>query len=128
MKRTVALLSLSLILTAAALAQTSQPQQAPEKLTKQQVQALIATAQTPADHARIAQYYENKAADLLAQSRQHEQIAAQFKSNPATNSAKNSTGTVSHCEYLAERFRQQAAAMQTLAQQHQRMAAVASGN
>jgi len=65
MKRTFAILSvLSLALavnTVAFGATSSTPK--PEHLTKQQLNTLISTARTSADHERIAQYYQAKAAD-----------------------------------------------------------------
>jgi uncharacterized Zn finger protein len=123
MKRTIVFLSLVLVLTISALAQTAQVQsQKPEKLTKQQLLSLIATAKTPAEHSRIAQYYEAEAQNDLAQSKEHEQMAAQYKKNPAMNSSKFAAGPVNHCEYLAQHFRESAAKTQELAQMHEQMA------
>lgn len=121
MKRTLVFLSFVLVLTVAALTQTAQAQK-PEKLTKQQLLSLIATAKTPAEHSRIAQYYEEESQNYLAQSKEHEQMAAQYKKNPAMNSSKSSAGPVNHCEYLAQHFRESAAKTQELAQMHEQMA------
>jgi len=122
MKRTIAFLSYFLVFTAVAFAQASQPQQKPEKLSKQQLNSLIETAKTPADHSRIAQYYKAEAQDYLAQSNQHEQMAAEYKKNPATSSAKFSTGTVNHCEYQAQRLKEKAVKLEELAQVHEQLA------
>jgi len=104
-----------------AFGQTANQPQA-EKLSKQQLQSLIATAKTPAQHERIAQYYEAKAQSDLAQSKEHAQMAAEFKANNVTSSAKFANGTVNHCEYLAESFKKDAAKMEALAAQHEQMA------
>jgi hypothetical protein len=65
MKRTLSILSilsLAFVMTVAAFGQTaSTPQSKPEHLGKRQLNTLIATAKTPAEHQRIAQYYEAKA-------------------------------------------------------------------
>lgn len=121
MKRTVVVLSFALVLASTAVAQSPSAQK-PEKLTRQQLASLIASAKTPADHTRIAQFYGAEAQDELAQSKQHEQMAAQFKANPATSSAKFATGTVNHCEYLAQHLKQSAAQAQELEREHKQMA------
>jgi hypothetical protein len=77
MKRTIVFLSYILVFTAVAFAQAAQPQQKPEKLSKRQLLSLIATAKTPAEHNRIAQYYRAAAQDYLAQSKEHEEMALQ---------------------------------------------------
>ena len=122
MKRTIALLSYILVFTAVAFAQTSQPQPKPEKLSKQQLSSLIDNAKTPAEHSRIAQYYEAEAQESLAQSNQHEQMATEYKQNPATSSSKFSTGTVNHCEYQAQRLKAKAEKLEELAQVHEQLA------
>ena len=126
MNRTFVSLSFAVVLALAPFAVLSQTQQSPEQLNKKQLNSLIANAKTPADHIRIAQYYEAKAQDDLAQSSEHEQMAAQWKANPAGRSTKFVNGTVNHCEYLAKHFRADAAKMQKLAQTHQQMATEAS--
>jgi hypothetical protein len=48
--------------TVVAFGQTISSQQTkPEHLSKRQLNSLIATAKTPAEHQRIAQYYQAKA-------------------------------------------------------------------
>lgn len=126
MKRTLGILSLTLVLALAAVAQTANPAPAKaEKLSKTQLLSLIATAKTPAEHERIAQYYEARAQDYLAQSREHEQMAAQYRKNPLISSSKWATGTVQHCEYIAQSLKDDATKMQELAQLHRQMAASA---
>jgi hypothetical protein len=101
--------------------QTANQPQA-EKLSKQQLQTLIATAKTPAQHERIARYYEAKAQSDLVQAKEHAQMAAEFKQNNVTSSAKYANGTVNHCEYLAASLKKDAAKMEALAQDHEQMA------
>jgi hypothetical protein len=125
MKRTIVFLSYILVFTAVAFAQAAQPQQKPEKLSKRQLLSLIATAKTPAEHNRIAQYYRAAAQDYLAQSKEHEEMAARYKENPTISSSKFVTGTVNHCEYFVETFKALAANSEELAVLHERMASEA---
>ncbi len=125
MKRTLALLSVSLILAVASIAQTT-PAVKAEKLSKPQLLSLIATAHTPAEHERIANYYDARARDFLAQSAEHAQMAAEYRKNPMISSSKWATGTINHCEYLAQSLKNDAVKMQELAQLHREMAASAS--
>jgi len=127
MKSVLTAVALSIVLTLSAVAASATTQPQAEKLTKQQLQSLIASARTPADHQRIARYYEAQAQSDLAQAREHAQMAAQFKQNPITTSSKWSTGTVNHCEYLAQSLTKEAAKMQQLAQDHEQMALRAGG-
>jgi hypothetical protein len=122
MKRTIVFLSSILVFAVVAFAATSQAQQNSVKLSKQQLATLIATANTPAEHTRIAQYYAAEVQSDLALSQEHAQMAEQFSKNPATNSSKSSTGTVNHCEYLAQHFKQSAVKAQQLEQAHEQMA------
>src|ERR1035437_2066706 len=83
MKRTasiLSILSLVLVMTVAAFGQTSAKA---EHLSKQQINTLIATAKTPADHQRIAQFYQSQAQDYLAQSKEHEAMVAAYNANPS---------------------------------------------
>jgi superoxide dismutase len=125
MKRTFAILSvLSLALavnTVAFGATSSTPK--PEHLTKQQLNTLISTAKTSADHERIAQYYQAKTADYLAQAKDHEAMIAAYKANPVMSNDKNQASTISHCEYFVQTFKALAENSQVLAANHERMAA-----
>jgi hypothetical protein len=121
MKRSLVILSFVLALTFTAFSQTQSTPKS-QKLSEQQLLSLIATAKTPADHTRIADYYEAQAKDYLAQSKEHEQMAAAYKKNPVTSSSKFATGTVNHCDYLAQSFKKDADEAQDLAKIHEQMA------
>ena len=126
MKRTFAalsVLSLAFAITVAAFGQTPSAQEVkPEHLSKQQLNTLIATANTPAEHERIAQYYRAKALDYLAQAKEHEAMVAAYKANSSLSTNKNRASTISHCEYFVQTFRDLAAKSQELAQLHEQMA------
>ena len=125
MKRILTALSLIAVLLVATIGHAAQPNTGNEKLTKQQLLTLIATAKTPAEHQRIAKYYAAKAQDFLAESQLHEQMAQAYKANPITSSPKFASGTVSHCEYLAESLKRDSEHYKQLAQSHEKMAAEA---
>lgn len=121
MKRTVSILSvlsLALVMTVAAFGQAPTK---PEHLSKQQLNTLIATAKTPAEHQRIAQFYQAQAQDFLAQAKEHEAMVAAYKANPSLT-AKNQAATINHCQYFVEKFKDLAAKSQELAQLHTQMA------
>ena len=125
MKRTISIfsiLSLAFVMTVVAFGQTTSSQQTkPEHLSKRQLNSLIATAKTPAEHQRIAQYYQAKAQDYLAQAKEHEQMVAAYKANPSLT-AKSQASTINHCEYFVQTFKDLAAKSQELAQLHDQMA------
>ena len=125
MKRTTSILLmllLAFVMTATAFAQTPAPQPKPEHLSTHQLNNLIATAKTPAEHRRIARYYKERALDYLAQAKEHEQMVAAYKANPSLSTDKNRTSTIDHCEYFVQTFKDLAAKSQELAQLHEQMA------
>jgi predicted metal-dependent hydrolase len=126
MNRTIVSFAFAAVLALTSFAAKAQTQPNPEKLTNQQLLSLIATAKTPAEHQRIAQYYEAKALDYQAQAREHEQMVAAYKGNSSLSTNKNQASTVSHCEHFVAILNAQAAKSQELAASHQQMADEAS--
>ena len=126
MKRTFAvlsILSLAFVMTFAAVAKTpSTPQPKPEHLSKQQLNTLIATAKTPAEHERIAMFYGLSAQDYKAQAQEHEAMIAAYKANSSLSTNKNQASTINHCEYFVTTFKEMAVKSQELAQLHEQMA------
>jgi hypothetical protein len=125
MKRTLSILSLAFILTFTALGQMQMPmamKTGPENLSKQQLLSLIATAKTPAEHQRIAQYYEAQAQKYLALSKEHAAMAEQYKKNPLMGANKHFTSTLGYCESLVGSFQKLSVKMQQLAEVHLQMA------
>ena len=125
MKRTISIfsiLSLAFVMTVAAFGQTTSAQQTEaEHFSKRQLNTLIAEAKTPAEHQRIAQYYQAKAQDYLAQAKEHEQMVAAYKANPSLT-AKSQASTINHCEYFVKTFNELAVKSQELAKLHEQMA------
>jgi hypothetical protein len=125
MKRTLSILSilsLAFVITAVAFSQTASPQQTkPEHFSKRQLNTLIAEAKTPAEHQRIAQYYQAKAQDYLAQAKEHEQMLAAYNANPSIG-GKSRAAFVDHCKSYSQYSREMAVTSQELAQLHEQMA------
>ena len=126
MKRTIASLCFAAVLVLTSFAAKAQTQPNPEKLSKQQLLSLIATAKTPAEHLRIAQYYAAQAQEFQAQAREHEQMVATYKANSSLSTNKNQASTIGHCEHYIATLNAQAANSRELAASHQRMANEAS--
>jgi hypothetical protein len=125
--RVVSALAFTLALTAASFSETpSAPHSRPEQLSKQQLKTLIATAATPVDHQRIAQYYQAKAQDYLSQAKEHEAMLAAYNASPSALTDKDRAGTVYHCQYYARKFKDMAAQSEDLARLHAQMAADAT--
>lgn len=122
MKRTIVFLSSLALAAVLAIATVAQAQPSQEKLSKEQLLSLIATAKTPAEHSRLAAYYGAQAQDYLAQSKEHQQMAEAYKKNPAFNTSKSTRGPINHCEYLSQHLKESAVKMQELAQEHEQMA------
>ena len=84
-------------------------------------------ANTPAEHARIAQSYRDQAQSYLVQAREHEAMLAAYNASPNMTS-KNQAATIDHCEYFVAKFHEMAAKSQELAQLHAEMARDAAKN
>lgn len=75
MKRIGSIFALMLAMTITVIAQL--PPTAPdksEKLSKGELRSLIATATTPEQHRRVAQYYEAKTQQYFAESHEHQKM------------------------------------------------------
>ena len=120
MKRTFAILAFFLALTTSGFAASdSQPA---AHISKKQLDAMIASARTPADHLKIAAYYRAESEKYFAESRAHADMAAAFVANPATNNAKRFNGTVSHCVSLEKNLKAKSIRAAALAEEHEKMA------
>jgi hypothetical protein len=127
-RMTLAVLSLvllSLTLVSGAAADTS------PSLTKKELKALLATAKTPADHARLAAYYRDTAQHLRAQEQEYSAQAASLATQPAAVEGKctrsflskqgTSCNSASHYSYFAEECAKKAKEAEALAAQQQQL-------
>ena len=125
--RNLLTLTFTLVLGIAAWGQTMamQPDKTPT-LSKQQLLTLIATAKTPAEQERIAQYYTAQAQQYAALAKEHTQMAEQYKKNPWMGANKHFASTYAYCASLAESFQKLSGKMEQLAKVHEQMAHAAT--
>ena len=107
-------------------AQTPISQLATEHFTAKQLNTLVASAKTPAEHERLANYYDLKAQEYRAEAQAHAQMLAGFMANSATNNGKAHFGTVDHCDFMFKSLNQRAREAHKLALEQERMALVAA--
>ena len=87
--------------------------------TMNDIPAAIATASTPAEHQRIADFYMQKAREYDATAIEHEKTARAYLSNN-----KTALGAMTkHCRALRDQFSAAANEARALAQLHVQMAA-----
>ena len=125
MKRTISILALTLML--ASISMPSVAADNSSRLSKKELKVLIATARTPAEHRRIATYYQQQASELRGKAKEHEETAAMYQKQPLPYEGKYSYGTVgfSHCRRFADLFAEQAKEAEALASLHEDMAKAA---
>ena len=93
-------------------------------LNKQELKTLIANAKTPADHTLLAKHFGAKAAQLDAEAKEHEELAAQYRANPNIHEMKHpgSAQTAGHCQFFGKSLRKAAVDARKLASDHELMA------
>lgn len=87
---------------------------ADEASSTQQIEELaIQMASTPAEHAALASYYREKAAEARAEARKHEHMRHGYSGKSGRNPMFNT-----HCERLVKLFESQATEYDALAAMH----------
>lgn len=81
---------------------------------------LIETANTPQDHLKIAEYYEEQAVKMDKKAILHEAMAKAYQ-------GRKMTGMTSHCEKLASDSKASAEQYRDLAAEHKKMAQQTQG-
>ena len=105
---------------AAFAAQESKPT---DLLTSKQVQELIATADTPADHARLQKHFLAVAAKYDAEAAEHAALAQSYRKPHVGRLMPGSRPKqAEHCERLAQTFRDAAKGARELASEHGQVA------
>ena len=102
----------------------SQANAATIQLTKDQAKELSATAATPADHLKLAAYFNSEADRFEAEAVGHEGLAEahRIRTNALAEKHIMSGNTAGHCDYFAKVAREKAKANRDLAIQHELMA------
>jgi hypothetical protein len=129
-----AVLSLAFVATASAFGQTAKSQQSasPEKITQRQINQLIATAKTPEDHQRIAEYYQEQAQQYALESQADAKKIEAYKRSPYLNSCMMCVSSSYSLEAAVRSLRlskqiaeDRAAKLQELAAQQEQMSSFA---
>jgi hypothetical protein len=94
---------------------------------KKQVKTWIANAKTPADHNRIAAYFNREADRMDDEAKDHEYLAEVYRRSPGTSVGGKSGGgsmfrTAEHCESVAKSLCEAAKSLRELAGEHEQMA------
>lgn len=110
-----------------AMPQSDAPDLVQKSAAKKQVKTWIASAKTPADHERIAAYFNREADRMDDEARDHEYLADVYRRNPGTSIGGKSGGgsmfrTAEHCESAAKSLREAAKNLRELAAEHEQMA------
>jgi len=100
-------------------AETAQP-----ALARKELKTAIANAANPQDHQRIAAYYKKEADHMLAEAKEHEELAAVYTKAGNMHASKHpmSGQTAEHCKYFADATRKAAQELLAMAKLHDDMA------
>src|SRR5207248_9064373 len=90
-------------------------------LTKKDLKAAITNAKTPQDHQRVAAYYQKEADRMLAEAKEHDELAAVYAKSPNPWAIRVGR-SAQHCTYFAEAARKAAQESQEMTKLHQEMA------
>jgi len=95
-------------------------------MSKKEVRTLIENAKTPADHERIAQYFDAEAARYEAESKKHEEEATYYASHVQPSIGKNqgfySREMQDHCPKMAAKLKEAAQEARMVAAGHRALA------
>jgi len=93
-------------------------------LTKAELDHLIATAETKADHERVAQYFDAEAAKYEADAKKHKELAQAYRKSGTASATKypGSMQTSNHCDSLSKSLAEAAEDARQLAADHRAIA------
>lgn len=96
----------------------------PRELSKKEIKVLLAKANTPQDHLRLARHYEAMAKKYEAESTEHADMAKMYRAQPTASEMKRpmAPDTAAHCEFIAESLGKAATEARALAVAHEAMA------
>lgn len=97
----------------------------PHELTNREAKKLAATAESRADHMRLAEYYGTRADKAEAQAAGYERAATTYRESPLPKNFMSPT-TPGRYEFTAKGFREEAKSSRAIAASHERMALIAS--
>jgi len=93
-------------------------------LSKAELKKLVAVANSPAEHERLAKHFDAKAAELEADAKDHDEMAIEYRKNPQGHDSRHPMApqTAAHCEYFAKEMRAAAQTARKMAADHREMA------
>ena len=95
-------------------------------MSKSELRTLIVNAKTPADHERIAQYFDAQAVKYEAEAKQHEEEATYYASHVQPANGKNqgfySREMQDHCPKMAAKLKEAAQEARMMAAGHRELA------
>ena len=99
----VGISAIALALSVVATSEAQAPKST-DLMTSKQVKALVANANTPADHLKLSKHFAALAAKYQAEADDHASEAQAYRKNPTFMESKHPTGpgTVAHCDRFAE--------------------------
>lgn len=88
------------------------------------LESAIKTAKTPADHERIAAYYEQEAAEYKKKAALHERMGSEYEMYkfPIHQKGHDMAKASAHCKDLTRLFNQAAEEYLSLAREHRQLA------
>lgn len=90
---------------------------APTVMSDAQLQQLVTSARTPADHGKLVEYFTSLVTKYSQDADSHAAMAAGYRGNP-----RGMTSAVAHCDRLVQQARAAATEAKALAAEHQAMA------
>jgi hypothetical protein len=87
------------------------------------IDQMIATAKTPADHEAIAKWYDDQAAEAQKKADEHKKMGEEYKK--ALGGVGSKTHFHEHCEALVKNYTAEAKEYRALAAAHREMAKAA---
>jgi len=96
-------------------------------LTKHELNTLLKSAKTPADHLRIASYYREEAQRLRSSAQEYLRLAAEYDKNPPFPALESKQGAAfgmgaTHCRFWAKRDAEDADKAEAQAALHEDLA------
>lgn len=128
----LAVLSLAVIFVSSSYGQTAKSVATQKKLGQHQINRLVASAKTPEDHQRIAEYYEEEALNYENQARAYAAKIAAYERSPYLSSCAMCVTTSYALEAAVRSLRtskqwaeERADEMQKLAAMHEQISSIA---
>lgn len=112
----------AIALAASTAAFAAQAPKSTDLLTSKQVKELVATAQTPSDHAKLQKHFLAVAAKYEAEATEHAELAQAYRKPPTGRLMPGSAAKrAEHCDRLTQLFRDAAKGARELASEHEQM-------